>query len=167
METTPWLIAVVVIGAAIAVTLVLLLVMYLIRRKRRLAQEKGQDPLGRKGLKKHKMTPMDQRAAEEAERTTMIRKSLASRNSLSTNNSRGPTPELPSEDFYQAEAGEREPMAPRNGDQWKEWEATAQSRYSIASHFRDVDLGVHPALLPQPQLAVLEPLRGTSPTGRT
>ncbi|KAL7628413.1 hypothetical protein AAE478_002615 [Parahypoxylon ruwenzoriense] len=166
VEIAPWLIVVIVIAVLIVTALVVFLVLYLVRRKQRLAQEEVIDPLGRKDVRKRKMSSADRQAAEDAERAIMIRKSLASRTSLSTRNSRMSRTslyQLEEFDHHQdREPEEQEPMAPPPKDNWKEWEAGIQGR-SATPGVEDVGFGVHPALLPHPQLAIPEPSRGPSP----
>ncbi|KAI1397173.1 hypothetical protein F4819DRAFT_472935 [Hypoxylon fuscum] len=159
---SPWLIIVIVIGALIVTALVAFLVLYLVKRRRRVASEGQVDPLGRHDLRKKKLNATDRVAAEEMERAIMIRKSLASRSSWTTNGSRmSGTSEYQLEEF---DREEREPTAPK--DNWKELEAGSQEQ-RVTPGVHDTQMGVHPALLrqpqPQPQLAVPQPSRAPSP----
>ncbi|XXG98932.1 hypothetical protein Hte_005264 [Hypoxylon texense] len=164
---SPWLIVIIVIGALIVLSLVAFLALHLVRRRRRqIAQNDEKDPLGLEDFRKRRMSTSDRLAAEEMERATMIRKSLASRaSSWSGVSYRTPeTSEYQLEELDREEQGqeerEREPTAPR--DNWKEIEAGIPSQRPASGLF-ETDIGVHPALLPQPRLAVPQPSRAPSP----
>ncbi|KAI1776676.1 hypothetical protein F4818DRAFT_411382 [Hypoxylon cercidicola] len=159
-STSPWLIVIIVIGALIVTILVVFLTLHLARKRRRIAQDGQIDLLGLEELKKHGMSTSDRQAAEEMERAIMIRKSLASRASSWS----GVSDQTPETSEYQPEELDREerepePMATR--ENWKEFEAGAQSQRAAPGLF-DAEIGVHPALLPQPQLAVPQPSRAPS-----
>lgn len=157
---SPWLIVIIVIGALIVTTLVVFLALHLVRRRRRRIVQDGQpDPLGLEDFRKRRMSTSDRRAAEEMERATMIRKSLASRASSWSGVSYH-TPETSEYQLEELDREEQEPMAPR--DNWKDIEAGIQGQRAAPGLF-DTEIGVHPALLPQPQLAVPQPSRAPSP----
>ncbi|OTA87766.1 hypothetical protein M434DRAFT_399358, partial [Hypoxylon sp. CO27-5] len=76
----PWTIVAIVLGVLTFTSLVVFLVLYLLKKRRKTGQN-NQNPLGWRGHKRGKMSETDRLAAEEIERATMIRKSLASRTS--------------------------------------------------------------------------------------
>ncbi|KAI8962931.1 hypothetical protein F5Y11DRAFT_346959 [Daldinia sp. FL1419] len=162
----PWLIAVIVVGVLVVASLIVLLALHLTRKRQKVPQEDQVDPLG-KGFKKRKMRSRDRQAMEEIERATMIRKSLASRTSSRNSQVWGSTEyqfqELDQEDRER----EPEPVVPREpteptepGENWKEFEAGQGPVPGV----QDTQMGVHPALLPQPQLAVPSTPRTPSPS---
>ncbi|KAI0172220.1 hypothetical protein GGR52DRAFT_459413 [Hypoxylon sp. FL1284] len=156
----PWLIVVIVIGSLAVTTSVALLVFYFVRRRRlRIAQDGQIDPLGRGNLRKRGMSTSDRLAAEEMERATMIRKSLASRAS-SWSGVSSSAPET--SEYHMEELDRDEHEATTHGNNWKEFEAGSQHQGTVHEPF-DTEMGVHPALLPQPQLSVPQPPRAASP----
>ncbi|KAI6084460.1 hypothetical protein F4821DRAFT_242897 [Hypoxylon rubiginosum] len=159
---SPWLIVIIVLGALVVTTLVVFLARYLVRRRRRIAQDGQKDPLGLEDFRKRRMSTSDRLAAEEMERATMIRKSLASRaSSWSGISFQAPeTSEYQLEEFEREEQEPQEPVAPRVN--WKEVEAGTQDQRATTG-LVDTEIGVHPALLPQPQLAIPQPSRAPSP----
>ncbi|KAI0110230.1 hypothetical protein F4814DRAFT_396511 [Daldinia grandis] len=158
-SVAPWLIAVIVIGVLVVTSLIVFLTLHLTRKRQRIPQEDQGEPLG-KDFKKRKMRSTDRRAVEEIERATMIRKSLASRTSSRNSQIWGPT----EYQFQELDQEEREPVAPREQreqrEDWKEFEAGQGPVPGV----QDTQMGIHPALLPQPQLAVPPPSRTPSPS---
>ncbi|KAI1480114.1 hypothetical protein K445DRAFT_103163 [Daldinia sp. EC12] len=145
----PWLIAVIVIGVLVVAALIVFLTIHITRRRQRILRGQA-DPLG-KGFKKRR----DRQAVEEIERATMIRKSLASRTSSRNSQIWGSTEYR----FQELDQEDRsEPAAPR--ENWKEFEAGQVPVPGV----QDTHMGIHPALLPQPQLAVPPPPRTPSPS---
>ncbi|KAI1440451.1 hypothetical protein F5Y02DRAFT_346493 [Annulohypoxylon stygium] len=158
----PWLIVVIVIGALILTSIFVFLILRFTRRRQRKVHHVYQDPLGRKGRHRRNMSETDRLAAEEIERATMIRKSLASRTSSWGGNSLRDSriSDYQMDEIDRVSQEERQPIAPR-GD-WKEFEAGSQG--SIATPgVHNTEMGIHPALLPEPQLAFPQPSRGPSP----
>ncbi|KAI2780584.1 hypothetical protein F4815DRAFT_122263 [Daldinia loculata] len=158
----PWLIAVIVIGVLVVTLLVVFLTLHLTRKRQRIPQKDQADPLG-KDFKKRKMRSTDRQAVEEIERVTMIRKSLASRTSSRNSQVWGST----EYQFQELDQEDREPVAPREPreqteqrENWKEFEAGQ----ILVPGVQDTQMGIHPALLPQPQLAVPPPSRTPSPS---
>ncbi|KAI1655203.1 hypothetical protein F4813DRAFT_184176 [Daldinia decipiens] len=158
----PWLIAVIVIGVLVVASLIVILTLHLTRKRQRIPQEDQADPLG-KEFKKRKMRSTDRQAVEEIERATMIRKSLASRTSSRNSQVWGSS----EYQFQELDQEDREPVAPREpkeqteqGENWKEFEAGQIPIPGV----QDTQMGIHPALLPQPQLAVRPPPRTPSPS---
>ncbi|KAI2616141.1 hypothetical protein GGS26DRAFT_454286 [Hypomontagnella submonticulosa] len=164
----PWLIAVIILGVLIVVSLVVVLVLYLTRKRQRTSSEDQGSSLGRPSFKKRKTSSADRQAAEELERATMIRKSLASRTSSRTSgvweneNEDYPLEELDREESAPAPAPAPVPEPRPSRDNWKEFEAGAQSQGAIPG-VHNTEMGIHPALLPQSHLAVPEPSRAPSP----
>ncbi|KAI1453111.1 hypothetical protein F4805DRAFT_444749 [Annulohypoxylon moriforme] len=161
----PWLIVVIVIGALILTSLFVFLIVHFTRKRRQTAHHVYQDPFGRKDRHRRNMSETDRLAAEEIERATMIRKSLASRTSSWGGNSLRDSgiSDIQMDEFGRQSQEERQPMAPSApGENWKELEAGGQG--SIATPgVHNTEMGIHPALLPQPQLAFPQPSRGPSP----
>ncbi|KAI1214257.1 uncharacterized protein F4807DRAFT_119127 [Annulohypoxylon truncatum] len=158
----PWLIVVIVIGALILTSLSVFLIIHFSRRRQRIVHHVYQDPLSQKVRHKRNRSETDRLAAEEIERAAMIRKSLASRTSSWGGNSlrESGISDYQMDEFDRPSQEERQPMAPR--ENWKELEAGAQGgRATPGVH--DTEMGIHPALLPQPQLAFPQPSRGPSP----
>ncbi|KAI0834324.1 hypothetical protein F5Y06DRAFT_157437 [Hypoxylon sp. FL0890] len=159
----PWIIVVIVLGTLVSTSSIVFLVLYLSRRRRRNKRD-NQGPLVWRGHKRGKMSESDRLAAEEIERATMIRKSLASRSSVGTRNSQESG--LPDyhqlEQFDREEREERGPIATRDKNNWKEIEAGRERQASVPG-IQNTEMGVHPALLPQPQLAIPAPSRAPSP----
>ncbi|KAI0850621.1 hypothetical protein F5Y00DRAFT_34365 [Daldinia vernicosa] len=157
----PWLIAVIVIGVLVVTSLIVFLTLHLTRKRQRIPQEDQPDPLG-KDFKKRKMRmrSTDRQAVEEIERATMIRKSLASRTSSRNSQVWGST----EYQFQELDQEDREPVAPREpreqSENWKEFEAGRGPVPGV----QDTQMGIHPALLPQPQLAVPPTSRTPSPS---
>ncbi|KAI0139949.1 hypothetical protein F4776DRAFT_662088 [Hypoxylon sp. NC0597] len=112
------------------------------------------------------MSESDRLAADEIERSIMIRKSLASRtSSMGARNSQDSG--LPNyhqlEEFDREEREEREATASRNESiNWKDLEAGTQ-RQEFIPGIQNMEMGIHPALL-QPQLAFPAPSRAPSPS---
>ncbi|KAI1101366.1 hypothetical protein F4804DRAFT_316152 [Jackrogersella minutella] len=162
-EMEPWLIVVIVLGALILVSLFVFLILHLTRRRKRIAREGYQKtPLKQKGHRRGKMSKSDRLAAEEIERATMIRKSLTSRTSSwgAYSSRESGLSEYQMEEFDHEEPEEPEERAPMaSRDNWKELEAGSQPIPGV----HNTEMGVHPALLPQPQLAFPQPSRGPSP----
>ncbi|KAI1370639.1 hypothetical protein F4677DRAFT_346639 [Hypoxylon crocopeplum] len=150
----PWLIVVIIVGVLIVTGLVVFLVLCYTGKWRRTARDSQANPPSRQKFRRRKMSTTDRQAAEEMERAIMIRKSLASRSSSWSNTG--------ASDYklVELQREESDPMAPRAN--WKDEEAGMPgSRTSLA--IRDIEMGVHPALLPQPQLAIPQPSRAPSP----
>ncbi|KAI0380636.1 hypothetical protein F5Y04DRAFT_257118 [Hypomontagnella monticulosa] len=165
----PWLIAVIVIGVLIAVSLVVVLALYLTRKRQRGSSDDEGGSLRRPSFKKRKTSSADRQAAEELERATMIRKSLASRTSSRTSHTwereDNELEELDREGSAPAPAPAPEPKPSR--DNWKEFEAGAQSSQGVIPGVHNTAMGIHPALLPQSHLAIPEPSRAPSPIRNT
>ncbi|KAI0485078.1 hypothetical protein GGR56DRAFT_669572 [Xylariaceae sp. FL0804] len=81
--TTPWLIAVIVIGALIAAALISLAALFCVRSRRLRREIQVADAVAQRDLRIRKMSRNDRLRAEEMERDAMLRKSLASRSSAS------------------------------------------------------------------------------------
>ncbi|KAI1383008.1 uncharacterized protein F4822DRAFT_421823 [Hypoxylon trugodes] len=158
----PWLIAVIVLASLTAISLIILGALYLARRRQRTERESKEDPLHQRDHKRRKLSDSDRMAAEELERAQMIRKSLASRTSSHGEIEGHRHSRMSDYEMEEADHSEREPMAPR--DNWKDWEAGSQAQRPIPG-VQDLEMGVHPALLPQPhpQLVISHPSRSPSP----
>ncbi|KAI2472737.1 hypothetical protein F4781DRAFT_319649 [Annulohypoxylon bovei var. microspora] len=158
----PWLIVVIVIGALILTSLFVFLILRFTRSRRQTTRKVYQDPLGLKGRHKRNMSETDRIAAEEIERAAMIRKSLASRTSSWGGSSLRVSgiSDYQMEEFGRESQEEHEPIVPR--DNWKDLEAGTQGSREIPG-VHNTEMGIHPALLPQPQLAFPQPSRGPSP----
>ncbi|CAJ2512616.1 Uu.00g007350.m01.CDS01 [Anthostomella pinea] len=158
----PWLIAVIVTGIVIVMTLLAFMVIYYIRSRRWKRSIREADPIShhQQHTHKRKMSSADRQRAEELERDMMIRKSLASRSSssfstLSTHSSR-----LSAFSEYPLVEVSEEPETVNLRDDWKEWEAQIQRQMGTASH-QASGLHEHPAFAPQ--LSVPRPSRMPSP----
>ncbi|KAI1136842.1 hypothetical protein F5Y05DRAFT_88577 [Hypoxylon sp. FL0543] len=159
----PWIIVVIVLGTFTSSSLLVFLVLYLSKRRRR-SKRDSRDPLGWRGHKRGKMSQADRLAVEEIERATMIRKSLASRSSVATRSSQesGSPDYQQLQEFDRDDREEREPGVPRDNSNWKEVEAGTERQGSIPG-VQNTEMGVHPALLPQAQLAIPPLSRAASP----
>ncbi|KAI1415531.1 hypothetical protein F5Y13DRAFT_156237 [Hypoxylon sp. FL1857] len=159
-----WMIVAIVLAVLIFTSLIVLLALYLSRRRRRI---KGptQNQLSWRGHKRGKMSESDRLAAEEIERTRMIRKSLASRSS-SVGERNSQDSGIPIyhqlDQIDREERVEREPVAPSNDTNWKDLEAGTQNQGSTPG-VQNTEMGIHPALLSEPQLAFPAPSRSPSP----
>ncbi|KAM0806669.1 hypothetical protein AB5N19_07006 [Seiridium cardinale] len=128
---SPWVIVAIIIGVLLVVTIAVFVVLYFLRR-RRVARETQQLPVisnvDAVVHRRRKMSVAERREAEDLERSIMIRKSLASRTTLSSigsrdsrlfesaRSSRVPEYELPIQSTQQ-----------RGENEWKEWEAGVSS----------------------------------------
>ncbi|KAI0882923.1 uncharacterized protein GGS22DRAFT_169082 [Annulohypoxylon maeteangense] len=162
----PWLIIVIVVGALILTSLFVFLLIHFTRKRRRTVHHVYQDPFGRKDRHRRNMSETDRQAAEEIERAAMIRKSLASRTSSWGGNSLrySGISDYQMDEFGRQSQEEHQPMAPMMPprENWKELEAGTQGS-GVTPGVHNTEMGIHPALLPQPQLAFPQPSRGPSP----
>ncbi|KAI2610515.1 hypothetical protein GGR54DRAFT_369491 [Hypoxylon sp. NC1633] len=144
---SPWLIIVfIVVGVLVVVAVFEFFVFRYVRRRRAIARANGADPLGRPKLRVRKMSARDQHASEEMERAMMIRKSLASRNSSWSTSSFGGA------EYQQVDREDSEALAPRE---------TGPYGPRATPGVYNLEMGIHPAFLPHPPLAL--PPRSRAP----
>ncbi|OTA99843.1 hypothetical protein M426DRAFT_324831 [Hypoxylon sp. CI-4A] len=161
----PWLIVVIVLGVLTIASSIVFLTLYLRRKQQLKAQREKDDLLGRRNRHRRKLSEMDRLQAEEIERTTMIRKSLASRTSSW---GMGSLRDSMMSEYQMDEVDheEREPMAPERNNDWKEIEAGSEGHIATPG-VDNTEMGIHPALLGQPQLqphlSIPQPSRAPSP----
>ncbi|KAI1825454.1 hypothetical protein F4861DRAFT_501210 [Xylaria intraflava] len=147
----PWMIAIVVIGSLIIITLVVFILAYYIRSRRRRGKEfQPVESLASPYLGATKLSADDRRKAEDLERDTIIWKSLATRPSstVSTHGSQGlATPDQSSHSEEERPEEERpEDQGETAGlkEDWKAWEAREMSDRRRSSP-RGMGLDQHPA----------------------
>ncbi len=161
----PLTIVVIVLLVLLTVVLSVLVILHFVRKRQRAAQGEYQQPgpfISQPSFKtkSRKMSASDRVVAEEMERAIMIRKSLASRAS-SGSSTVSRTSRTSVYRLEELDRQEREGLAAKR-ESWKEEEAgILPMRPTPGIH--DTQLGVHPALLPQPQLAFPPPSRSPSP----
>ncbi|KAI1418863.1 hypothetical protein F5Y12DRAFT_390794 [Xylaria sp. FL1777] len=159
----PWMIVVVVVGILIIATLSIFMCAYYIKLRRE--QRTGFKPIEETKsaypyLHKRKRGVVNRQNVEDVERDTMIRKSLASRTSLTTSDPVSQVSSTPSKDHHLAHPlGDEDEMTGLRDD-WKAWEARVQSERRC-SNPGGVGLDQHPAFAPY--LSVPQPTRVASP----
>ncbi|KAI0873125.1 hypothetical protein GGS24DRAFT_407169 [Hypoxylon argillaceum] len=164
----PVLVLIVVIATLIVTTLAVVMTAYYLKSRR--AQQKGFQPVEKMGdpySHKRKISSGSRQEVEDLERDMMIRKSLASRVSLTTSpptslSQTSSSPDSPDRDHpleLSSEAPEEQRETTGLRDDWKAWEARITSERRI-SHPGGLDHQQHPALAPylsMPQPTLIPP----------
>ncbi|KAI0539481.1 hypothetical protein GGR58DRAFT_234260 [Xylaria digitata] len=159
-DVDPWMIVVIAVGILIIVTLAIFMCAYYIKSRRR--RPTGFHPvqeMSSRRSRKRKLGLVERPTVEESERDMMIRKSLASRLSLTTSDPLSQVSSVSSREYHLTDPleGQRETTGVRD---WKAWEAHAQEERR-SSHPGGVGLDQHPAMAPY--LLVPQPTRMPSP----
>ncbi|KAI1334927.1 hypothetical protein F5Y15DRAFT_262767 [Xylariaceae sp. FL0016] len=167
----PWLIVLIIIGVLVVTTLVALLIVYHARSRIWKQEVRQANPISRFDTRRRrKISAADRQRADDLERAMIIRKSLASRSSISFSARSSRVSAI--SDYPLIELSrEKEPILPR--DDWKEWEAQMQNQREDAGLNRPASLE-HPALMchislpkpsrsPSPARGTIQPRRATPP----
>ncbi|KAI0965689.1 hypothetical protein F4678DRAFT_329909 [Xylaria arbuscula] len=159
----PWMVVVIVVGILIVATLAIFMGAHYIKSRQQ--RRNGFQPIEGKHSpylypQNGKSGIVDRRKVEDVERDMMIRKSLASRVSLTTSDPISQVSSVSSREYHLANPlGDEGEMTSLKED-WKAWEARAQTERRT-SHTGGVGLDQHPAFASY--LSVPQPTRMASP----
>ncbi|KAI8623614.1 hypothetical protein F5Y19DRAFT_370723 [Xylariaceae sp. FL1651] len=155
----PWLIVVIIVGILIITALAVFMLVHYLRSRRRRSKIVQSAVSMRSPYSQRRYTNLaDRHRIEELERNTMIRKSLASRTSLTASPRISQVSSM--SDYQLEEPSEEQGETDSLREDWKKWEARIQSERKSAGP-RDIGLDQHPALTSQ--LSIPQPTRMASP----
>ncbi|KAI0425224.1 hypothetical protein F5Y09DRAFT_111052 [Xylaria sp. FL1042] len=166
----PWMVVVIVVGSLIVATLAIFMCAHYIksRRGRRDGFQPMEEMKSPYPQKRRRPGTVDRQSAEDVERDMMIRKSLASRTSLTASDPVSQVSSVSTGGYQLAHPlGDESEMTGLKED-WKAWEASVQSERRSSTP-GGVGLDQHPAFapylsVPQPT-RMASPARGGGPTG--
>ncbi|TGJ82214.1 hypothetical protein E0Z10_g6562 [Xylaria hypoxylon] len=157
----PWMIVVIVVGILIIVTLAMFMCVHYIKsRRRRPAGFQRVKEMSSIHSQKRRLGLVERQTVGDPERDMMIRKSLASRVSLTSSEPISQVSSVSSQEYHLSDPLESQGEITSLREDWKEWEARLQSERRT-SNPRGVGLDQHPAFAPY--LSVPQPTRMPSP----
>ncbi|ETS86228.1 hypothetical protein PFICI_00056 [Pestalotiopsis fici W106-1] len=156
LALSPWTIVAIIIALLVVMSTIAFTALYIMRRRRVIKESQGLPAIsGRHEVMRRRkgMTAAERRAAEETERSLMIRKSLASRSTLHSVASRDThildtarSSRVVDDDGDEHQHDDEIPELPTSTGDWKEWEAHTQAERRH-SRLRELSAGreSHPA----------------------